>query len=106
MSEHIKENISPMILIKPLKIKTYGDIYYDTQTTEGAVKFFEDFGIFPKIRTCKRCQNLMRKSRDRSCNDEQKLLRHCGGGALRLRPKRIKELHKAKPQKTWGRLKQ
>ncbi|CAG8507073.1 9959_t:CDS:2 [Cetraspora pellucida] len=39
MSEHIEEDIYPTTL---LTIKTYDDIYYNTQTTEDAIKFFED----------------------------------------------------------------
>ncbi|CAG8693073.1 8166_t:CDS:1, partial [Cetraspora pellucida] len=69
MSEHIKEDIYSTTL---LTIKTYSNIYYNTQITEGAVKLFEDLAIFLKIHTCKRCQNLMRKFKDCSRIDGQK----------------------------------
>ncbi|CAG8712934.1 33433_t:CDS:2, partial [Gigaspora margarita] len=33
----------------PVLVKTYGDIYFNTQDTESAIKFFEGLGILPKL---------------------------------------------------------
>ncbi|CAG8678316.1 19869_t:CDS:2, partial [Racocetra fulgida] len=56
----------------PMLVKTYGDIYFNTQDTEQAVKFFENLGILTLIRLCKKCQNPMRKTKDMSRKDNQK----------------------------------
>ncbi|CAG8633427.1 1429_t:CDS:1, partial [Cetraspora pellucida] len=53
-------NVSPMELsLLPVIVKTYNDIYYNTQTTDDAVKFFENLGILPKTHICLRCESPM-----------------------------------------------
>ncbi|CAG8482656.1 5470_t:CDS:2 [Scutellospora calospora] len=56
-----QQSSTPSVLVK-----TYGDIYFNTQNTESAVKFFEELGILPKIRSCSKCKSPMRKTKDNS----------------------------------------
>ncbi|CAG8742937.1 2893_t:CDS:1, partial [Racocetra persica] len=53
-------------------VKNYGDIYFNTQDTESAVKFFEKLGILSLIRFCTKCQKPMRKAKDHHRKDNQK----------------------------------
>ncbi|CAG8808078.1 19763_t:CDS:2 [Gigaspora margarita] len=66
--EENKETVSS----SPMLVKTYGDIYFNTQDTEQAVRFFEELGIFPLLRYCKKCGSSMRKTNDKSRKDKKK----------------------------------
>ncbi|CAG8756821.1 28709_t:CDS:2, partial [Gigaspora margarita] len=74
MAEDNEESLLPLVQLSlsSILVKTYGDIYFNIQNTECAIKFFEDLDILPKIRTCSKCQSSMRKTKDNSRGDKQK----------------------------------
>ncbi|CAG8699409.1 15781_t:CDS:2 [Cetraspora pellucida] len=56
----------------PILIKTYSNIYFNTQNVEHAVEFFKELKILFKIYICSKYQSPMRKTKNKSCGDKCK----------------------------------